>query len=348
MATAFIELLSPVECEDAALNVNELDRRLKLLEKKVESRAPRESWYRRSWNLANRHPAIAVIVAILTCIVGLFASPYISHWIEHRDDALDAAIDARIAKSLSNKDGVQDTLQQIRQQTAQTSTTLETIKPFIEDIVRREMEHRASLSQPEFNQSLPSFAHTLAVARVEKTALAPATLEKLNSKLAQSDASAPAYWLAVANLITYRSEASGNFGDENLVSCLGNSLNIDYLSPPPFEDGKIVIELAQHDCVLDLNDKASYQKRVQNFIQASSGQKQLIVRYKLKLKNSTVLYTMGQPTIDIVGLDCSGCRFVVNYAGDAPRGVIRSLTSDILTASNWKSINFQSPYGSPS
>jgi hypothetical protein len=189
-----------------------IDSRLDRIERALELKPPEPKsafaqFRGHVWQLivVNRSWVISV-AAILVAIGGWFGSGMFKYWLDHKDDGLNHLIDGRIEAALKAPSGVLATLSEVQRTTNETDTTLKTLQPFIQDVIRHQFEIASKLPAQELGERLPAVKNLLAVARDQDVQIEPKITENLREKLLKIDAKAPDYWPASAQFISYRSQ----------------------------------------------------------------------------------------------------------------------------------------------
>jgi hypothetical protein len=160
-----------------------------------------EVWSKFKENRVWIFPTLAIIIGIC----GWFASGLFKTYLDQRRDQFNQAVDARISNALSAKGGVNEKLTSIQESTSRIEGSLETIKPFIHDVISRQFENVSKLSPQALSERLPALGHLLAVARDQNVTVSPHITADIGSKLLQIHSQSPGYWPTTAGFITYRS-----------------------------------------------------------------------------------------------------------------------------------------------
>ena len=125
-----------------------------------------------------------------------------------------------------------------------------------EGLAKQDVVNHISLPPPEFKATLPDLTSTVAKAQEQKLKIPLKVVNDLSQKLASTDNSAPAFWPAVASVISYRSFL--------LVGSEQNWQSFPACKEPPTPrlgtvgaDGKTDIQrLPGHDCYIELDGKS--------------------------------------------------------------------------------------------
>ena len=210
--------------------------------------------------------ATIAFLTLVVAILAIFVSPMFGWWLEHRNDSTDN----EIQKVLNVPGGVNSKLASIDKSAAQIDTRLQTLQPFIEDLVRRDMAAKAELPQAEFNRSFPVLSHILATAQTQEISVSPQVINQLASKMLRSDTRAAEYWPAAAKLITYRSEMFAEFRSIDLPLCTdeplrsmitqmkkeGNTVTVTHM-PIVFSSCKMILDSPEASSMLSMGLVAS-------------------------------------------------------------------------------------------
>lgn len=95
------------------------------------------------WVVENKVAAgLIIVLTLLLTFVGIFASPLFSEWLQSRDDAENRRIDERIDNKLKP---VNEQLQKIDTDLATLNQTIETLRPFIQDLVEHQFTAAAKM-----------------------------------------------------------------------------------------------------------------------------------------------------------------------------------------------------------
>jgi len=86
---------------------------------------------------------------------------------------------------------------------ARLDSRLSTLEPFIQLLVRREMDHAAALPPAEFRQKLPLVNAALNAAKERHITLSATTVTNLRSKIESSSPSAPMFWETTGAMLNY-------------------------------------------------------------------------------------------------------------------------------------------------
>ncbi len=192
--------------------LNEIEPRIKRIEEALriapqKPRSPFSQIRSHVWHWIVAHKSWVIpITAILVSIGGWFGSGLFKYWLDHKDDPFNRAVDERIDGALKAPSGVLAKLSDIEKKVDKTNTTLETLQPFIHDVISHQFENVSKLSPQTLGERLPSVGDLLAAARNQDVKIDPRTTENLKRKLFHVPNDAPSYWSVAAELISYHSE----------------------------------------------------------------------------------------------------------------------------------------------
>ena len=206
------------------------------------------------WGKIKTHKtSIITALTISLTISGWFISGWFKYHLDHRDDSFNQAIDARID---GKQQDLSKRLDEISKTVTKTETTLMTLAPIIQDLVRHEMDKQALLPKSEFQSSLPQLKSIIQVAKSENVSVPPKTIQGIQQKLLTSDHNAVDYWPAVATFITYRSALGvQKFGTySGLPQCTAAEPQATLAEPVSAGQNTIKITPAiYHDCQVVLD-----------------------------------------------------------------------------------------------
>jgi hypothetical protein len=140
---------------------------------------------------------IGTLLAFAAVILGVLVL-----WREINKDHFNLSVDDRIDKkqlAIYTKLGEMDT------KLTSISASLDTLKPFIEELVKREMAKAAALPEKEFRANLAAVQHLIATARSQKVSVDPSLVAKLGQKILAIQPRVPDFWSVSAELVSYRS-----------------------------------------------------------------------------------------------------------------------------------------------
>jgi hypothetical protein len=165
-----------------------------------------------AWAGENKPAAVIIaFLALMVAVLGIFVTPLFDHLLDHIENANNSHIDNRIDAKLKEPN---DHLRDIEGKLTAIQSTLATLQPFIDELVRHQMDKAALSSQPEFRNNLQNLSHTLAVARTQGTKIDPSTVNHLAEKLLELKPRPDAFWQASAELVSFRSFNGLNLKDQ--------------------------------------------------------------------------------------------------------------------------------------
>jgi hypothetical protein len=134
-----------------------------------------QGWWSRAWTWITNHKVASASFAlsIILCFVGIYGKYYL----DHKDDGTIAIADKEISKNVT------PVLNDLDRKVTETQTTLKTLQPFIEDLVRREMDGAAALPRAELQKKLPIIRDVVSVARVQSVAVDQKVVARLGDNL---------------------------------------------------------------------------------------------------------------------------------------------------------------------
>ena len=197
-----------------------IDDRLDSIETSIAA-GPKKAWSPfaelrgQAWRwIATNKQWVIPVAAICISVAGWFGSGVFKYWLDHRNDAFNDGVDKRINIALSAQGGVLATLHDIQTKVDKANTTLDTLQPFIRDVIDHQFEKAAKLSPQAFGEHLPAMDDLLAVARNQGVKTKPQIIEALSKKLLQVEPNTPKFWPVAAQLISYRSALSTTLQSE--------------------------------------------------------------------------------------------------------------------------------------
>lgn len=158
--------------------------------------------FRKHWKVAV--PTIAICLAV----IGWFVNPLYKQHLDQEKEAWNQRVDGRVRAVLNEPNGVNQTLHEIQQTVNAVKTKLETLEPFIQDLIRHQFDSAASLPPKTIGQRLPAVQHLLAVAKDQQIKADVTVLNTLGQKLSTVDTNAKDFWPTAAQFVSYRSQAT--------------------------------------------------------------------------------------------------------------------------------------------
>jgi hypothetical protein len=98
----------------------------------VQPPKPSERWIRRAWTWIINHKGTSVFLALFS----IFGGGYFKYYLDHKNDDFNRNVNDLIDKKLT---AVSRQMEQMSRDLTKVETTLDTLRPFIEDLVRKEM-----------------------------------------------------------------------------------------------------------------------------------------------------------------------------------------------------------------
>lgn len=130
---------------DIENRLSKIEQRLDKVEREVGGKQEGVPTFGRllRWVVENKVAAgLIIVLTLLLTFVGIFASPLFSEWLQSRDDAENRRIDERIDNKLKP---VNEQLQKIDTDLATLNQTIETLRPFIQDLVEHQFTAAAKM-----------------------------------------------------------------------------------------------------------------------------------------------------------------------------------------------------------
>jgi hypothetical protein len=154
-------------------------------------------WANKAWTLT--------VTAICIAVFGWFANPLIKTWLDHRNDSFNKSVDDRIQASLNAPKGVLEVLRETQDKTNMTSTALETLKPFIHDVIAHQFENVSKLPTQALLQRAHALNDLAAVAKNESVKIDPKVVAQAGAKLVAASSQKPVLWDATLKFVEYKS-----------------------------------------------------------------------------------------------------------------------------------------------
>jgi hypothetical protein len=187
-------------------------------------------------------PVTALCLGVLSWFVG----PLFKTWLDHRNDPFNSAVDGRIQASLSAPKGVLETLREIQEKANATSTTLDTLKPFIRDVITHQFESVSKLPTRALVGRAPALSDLAVVAKNQNVRIDPKIVAQAGAKLVAASGQEPVLWDAVLKFVDYMSFNNSFF-----------SLLADTTNEPKFTDKYVInIPPSAHPPSIALKGKA--------------------------------------------------------------------------------------------
>jgi hypothetical protein len=182
-----------------------IDKRIDALRDEIHAITKPESWLVRAYRFAINHKAFSAVLAIILCLAGIFGGGYFRWWLDHRQDGFNSAVDGRIRAVLVEPGGVQPTLSDIEKKVDKANTTLDTLQPFIQDVIKHQFESVSKLSTQTLIERIPSVRTLLAAAKDEGVHIDPRIIADTGGKYVEASGRNHAAWGAALGFLNYKS-----------------------------------------------------------------------------------------------------------------------------------------------
>jgi hypothetical protein len=311
------------EIDDEMADSNKFDRinqRLDSIEARIgslEKQAPgKPSGISKAFQWGVHHKGQSAIYALVLCLLSIFGGSPFSHWLDHREDSLNESIDRR----LERPDGVNASLKRIEQKEDVTNATLVALQPFIQDLVRHQMDSVSKLSPEVLERNLPAVTNVLQVARSENVQIHPDLSDSLRKNFLQVPQDAAGYWPAAAELVSYRS-TEAPIASSSDKTC--NNEKIVIADTVGKEGVSGYIEAS--NCTLDLDVEDVWQ------LNAKKGS-----YWDLRLHNVRLHYSGIVPLVGIRAIILDHCTLDFHFTrdGSSPPPNGRAITLQLLASSD--------------
>jgi hypothetical protein len=222
----------------------------------------KNKWERsKEWMRAN--PWVAWPLAITLSLLTIFGG----YWLNHHKEWWNHDVDERVLIVLNETNGVAQTLHDIQQTVNATKSRLDTLEPFIQDVIKHQFESASKLPTATLQERLPAVQHLLEVAKEQQVKVDPVAFGRLSAKLQAIKVTTGGFWPAVGGLISYRSFLVGQdvagLSQSALPVCTDRNpggMEVDSVKVNPIAGDKehnnatITIENAKYaDCTLTLD-----------------------------------------------------------------------------------------------
>jgi hypothetical protein len=134
----------------------------------------------RAWTWITKHKATSILLSVFLTLASIFGSGYFKNYLDHKDDSTVTIADKETSKNVT------PLLNDLDRKVTETQTTLKTLQPFIEDLVRREMDGASALPRAELQKKLPRIRDVVSVARVQRVAVDQRVVARLGNNLFRS------------------------------------------------------------------------------------------------------------------------------------------------------------------
>lgn len=271
--------------------IERINSRLDTIEKVLEIKPPAaksalakirtHTW---KWVVGNRIWFLPVIAILGT----FFGGGIFKYWLDHKDDSFNRTVDGRIESALKTKGGVLATLSDIDRKVDKANTTLDTLQPFIHDVINHQFESASRLSPQAFATHLPAIKNLLAAAREQNVKIEPAITKNLTERLLKADVRSTGYWAIAAEFINYRSQTLAPdtqiLLQSNLPNCTDHDPAHNMVMGATTPKTLIVAPATYANCRLVLDSKGDADK-VNAILQS-----QLVLRFN----NCIIVYEGGK------------------------------------------------------
>ena len=192
--------------------------------------APEETqWLQTAWMWITTNKVVSGFLALLLALIGA----WFSYWLNHKDEVFNRAVDYRIDQILKSPGGVSQTLSKIQETTTSTDSSLRTLTPFIQDLVKHQFENTSKLSAATFQKRLPAIRDLLAVAKDQKVKVEPTVTAALGKQLLKVPSGSNDFWAVAGDFISYRSFITVSWApSENLPNCTDSQPTITTVTQP--------------------------------------------------------------------------------------------------------------------
>ena len=310
--------------------IDGIESRLKALERGpalLSSDAPPSFWVK------NKRKLIGACVTLATLVLTFMGFWYPVHN-DHDKEDFNLRVDARID---GKEKGINTKLGEMDSKLASIASSLDTLKPLIEDLIRREMDKAASLPQSEYRAKLPVIKHVLSAARQQAVTVNPKLVRQVEQKLISVQPRVPEFWPTSANLVSYRSFNTASKEVQQLSTA--GLRNCTDSPPEPMRITKVVdphtINFSRglyENCRVIL-DSAQDDERINNFLSTQTplitfkhclvvyrgGPVNLIIAWNAR---PTTLHVEGQPDLPLSlsanALVFEECLFDFSFQGVPP------------------------------
>jgi hypothetical protein len=290
--------------------------------------------------------AVAVL-AMLVGVLGIFASPYFQKYLDGKDASFNNAIDQRIDVKLKD---VNSKLDKISNELSRLDGSLSAIGPFIQDLIRNQMNRSASLKKEQFNEELPQLKKVITAAQKVNLTIPDRTMSGLQRNLLNAGPNSSEYWPAVGTFITYRSsiQLSQPISHENIKRCTDSepdpmkitAVKSPYeatASPGIYENCRFTLDSPEDDARLNgfLHNIPLIAFR-HCLIEYRGGSVDLILHWNVFQGNATVGgKPIGQVSMSGNTIEFEDCLFEFLFE-NTPPSIGQQIAIDLLTQSGPK------------
>ncbi|MGA2876471.1 MAG: hypothetical protein ABSE82_13145, partial [Nitrososphaerales archaeon] len=180
--------------------------------KPEESKKTFRTTFKEKYEWVINHKGTSGLLAI-----ALFVSTY---WLNHRSEWWNHDVDERTRTVMNEKGGISETLHNVQETVNRTQAKLETLEPFIHDVIQHQFDTAAKLPREALQARLPAIQRLTAVAKDQGVRANVPALDALGRTLSTVDNKTEGFWPTAAEFINYRSESI----NDDVKSLLRNDL----------------------------------------------------------------------------------------------------------------------------
>lgn len=186
--------------------LDEIESRLAVVERAgapagtTPSRA--RGWVARNKLFSSIFFAVVPIAALIIAALQLWYPAHSEHVNEDFKLRVDNQIDARLTDVRKNLSDMKDSVSEMK-------ATLDTLKPFIRDLIQRQMNKAAQMPASELQKNLSQIKNVVEVARRDEVPVKSETIQAIEEKLRNLPTRTEQFWQVSADLISYRSLVYG-------------------------------------------------------------------------------------------------------------------------------------------
>ena len=294
-----------------------VEARLTGIEEALELRPPQDKkgFLAKKWEWLINHKGTSSILGIILCLTGLFGSYYLNHKREWWNED----VDGRVELDLNKAGGVKSNVAEIGVKVEKMDTRLQTLQPFIEDVIKHQFENASKLPTALLRDRLPAIQHLMVAAETEHVQIDPAIIHALGAHLSEVQAKSPnshQVWPVVSKFINYRSDQllpdSPKILSTAITGCIAAV-------------GNVTLTIKMENCEIDLDDLADF--RIPNGLYPRYLLINTVVRYKGgPIRASAIIFQNCVFRFDVPSLP-------------AREGIL--VMRDLTTAPNQGNISFQ-------
>jgi hypothetical protein len=175
----------------------------------------------KSWEWVINNKGTSLILSLALCLVSVFGGALYKKHLDHIDSDFNSSVDGRIDTKLSS---VKTKLTEMSDKLTSIDTTLHTLQPFIEDLIKRQMDRAGSLPLSQFRANLPAITHLISAARQQGVTVDPRLIGQVQQKLLTVQPRVLEFWPVSAELLSYRSfnvapQTTQQLAATNLANC---------------------------------------------------------------------------------------------------------------------------------